>query len=354
MTITWLELAAVVSVLSNSDHAASFINDGARAALGAAAVDVTILTDETSNNNNYFLGTQQLITAARDTARLNFKVSDNTHTRNSAPYSVITQSTTGYSDSLDLQLYESLYNSGTHSVLYNWPMVFPLSGTTPPPVILTNIIAPPITNPNNGTSSGTEFAMSANYKGIDTSFSSNVAAAFAGFLASLVSQHPTLNPWDIKASFRQTASKWSTGWNHDYGNIDFDAANALDASSLYLQPPRLVAFMSDVNQISLIDYPYRQTRRDHEEAYVFPTGHHWPIKNEYTNADLLDASGILIFRSNTSDVIPTGTVSFSVAPGSYDLIAFTVSADTPPRYSRVELFSITPVTPLVVVPAICL
>lgn len=335
MTLT----RAAPNVLSNTDHAAPVINTGITTLLGAGVVDVSILTDETSTDNGTnFLTSSQLITAARDTTRTNFQIANNTNTRNDAPYQIITQSTSGYVLSLDEVLYTSLYNSGVTPVLYNMPMVNPTGGISPPPAAMTNIIAPPGTNPNNGHGGGTEFSMSAGYKGFSTATSSDTAASFAGVLASIAHNHPTWNNWDIKASLRQTASKWASGWNADYGNIDYDSATAIGSTaSLFLQPPNTVASSPGMNQITFTIYPFRSSRRDHEVLYLVPASYSWPVKNEYVLADITASGAQLLYTGNHTDITPTGTVTFSATPGRYNLVAFT--ADNLGAYSRHELWS---------------
>src|SRR5262249_49139880 len=137
-----------------------------------------------------------------------------------------------------------------------------------------------------------------------------------------------------------TASKWVTGWNADYGSIDYDAANAITSSgSLFLQPPNLVALTAGINQLTLMIYPFRQSRRHHEVVYLVPASYHWPLKNEYVTADITASGGPLIYTGNTTDVIPTATVTFAVPPGRYNLIAFTT--DNSGNFSRHELWSDT-------------
>jgi hypothetical protein len=332
------------NVLSNTDHAASFINTAVSTVLGAGVVDVSVLTDETSTDNGgaSFLTGSAFVSAGRDTGRTNFQIANNATSRNNAPYTILTQSSLGYSLSLDESLYTSLYNVGVNSILYLQPQVYPTAAVSPPPIGMANIIAPLSANPNNGAGGGTEFAMSAAYKGFDTSFSSNVAALFAGLLAAVSHNHPSWTVWDLKGAFRQTASKWATGWNADYGNINYDNATAIASSSaIFLQPPLLLASSTAVNQLTLTIYPFRQTRRHHEVVYLIPVAYAWPIKNEYVTADITASGGTLVYTSNGTDVIPTATVSFSVAPGRYNLVAFTT--DNAGAFSRHEIWSDTAV-----------
>ena len=330
------------NVLSSTAHAAEDIGPAIVAVLGAGHVDVDIFVDETSTDNGTnFLGTG-MIAAAVNATRVNFQVANPSNQVNHAPYAIVTQSSLGFSVSnLDLMFYSSLQSNG---VLYSWPMVYPDGTPTPPPVISTNIEAGAI-NPNRG--GAIEFSMSANYKGLDTSTSSAVTAGFAGLLAAFMHNHTGWTMQDAKAAFRQTGPNWSTGWstNLGYGNIDWDSANLISSTgSLYLQPPIITAVSAGMNKLTITDYPYRQTRRDHEVVGLFPSGYPWPVKNEYTTADLttaVAAGGMLIYTSNSTDMIPTATVSFSVAPGAYDLIGFTT--DSAGHFSRVELFSRIPV-----------
>ncbi len=69
-------------------------------------------------------------------------------------------------------------------------------------------------------------------------------------------------------------------------------------------------------------YPFRQTRRSFEVVYRIPSSYHWPLKNEYTSADIAAAGGTLLYTSNGSDNIPQFTYNATVA-GTIDLVAFT-------------------------------
>jgi hypothetical protein len=335
------------NILSNTDHAASAIQGPAVAGgipIGSINATGGVFIDETSTDNGLnFLTPSQMAAAATDSGRTNFVVGPQTST-NHAPYLLVTQSSTGYSlASVDVALYTTLYNTGT-PILYNWAQVYPTSRVSAPPVIATNVICP--CNPNQGKGGGTEFTMVNNYTVngtmLDTSSSSTTAAGFAGLLAALQWNHPTWNWWDIKGALRQTASKWATGWNADYGNIDFVSATAIGSTaSIYLQPPLIQVNSAGTNKINITIYPFRTTRRDHEVVYAVNPSYSWPIKNEYALTDITNSGGTLIFTGNNSSVLPSATITLALAPGLYDLIGFTT--DNAGGYSRVESFSATAV-----------
>lgn len=331
-----------VSVLSNSGHAAvngtQAVNIVAPGALGS-----TIFMDATNTSQiDGFLSYADAITATQDTGRSNFRSVDYSGPVNNAPYTLLTQSSTGYTISLDTTWYSTLLSLG---VLYNTAYVaVPASAPgTPPPVTFAVIAS---TSFPAGAGWGVEFTIANGYKSLpDTVSTSGVTSDFAGFFAALKLNHPTWNWQDIKAAVRQTSSNWATGYNpttYGYGTLDYDSANALNStSSLYLQPPVMQASSPGTNRFTLTLYPYRQTRRDHEVVYLIPTDYHWPIKNEYVTADITASGGTLIYTSNGTDIIPTATVTASVPPGHYNLIAFT--ADNLGNFSRVEAFSPTAV-----------
>jgi hypothetical protein len=195
---------------------------------------------------------------------------------------------------------------------------------------------------NGGTGPGIEFALSASYKGLDTSADSWVSAEMAGLLGALRFGHPTWTWFDIKGALRQTAANWPSGYNaafFGYGTIDWDGANAVaSTNAIFLQPPVLLATLVSKTQILVTVYPFRQTRRAYEVVYVVPANYSWPLKNEYTLSDIVASGATQVFSSQGSTAVtPSGVANLVIQPGTYQLMAFTT--DGLGNYSRVESFS---------------
>ena len=187
---------------------------------------------------------------------------------------------------------------------------------------------------------GVEWAISAGYKGMTTDAASWVTADMTGILAAMRLDHPRWTVPDIVAALRQTASHWSTGYDASdwgYGIVNYVRADAIaSTSSLYLEPP-VMAVINNGCYATITLYPFRQTRRAREVVYSVSPSYVWPVKNEYTTADIEASGAALIYTSNGTDVTPT----FEYAPprsGTLTLIAFTT--DGHGRYSRVESFSL--------------
>ena len=194
--------------------------------------------------------------------------------------------------------------------------------------------------------SGVEFEFSASYKGFDTSAASWVTAGMSAVLTALRYDHPTWTVPDIVAALRQTAANWSSGYsatNYGYGIVDYDRADAIaSASSLYLQPP-VMDIINFGDYAAIVLYPFRQTRRAYEVLYSVTPSYVWPVKNEYTTADITASRAKLLYTSNGTDITPT----FSYTPVAHGrtvtLVAFTT--DGKGHCSRVESFSSQWITP---------
>jgi len=192
---------------------------------------------------------------------------------------------------------------------------------------------------NGGTGWGSEFEFSASYLGLDTSEDSWVSAELAGFYAALKNNHGSWNWFDIKGALRQTAANWSTGYNHlnyGYGILNWSSANSVASpANIYLQPPG-IAVQNFGYYATVTLYPFRQTRRDHEELRSCTAGYSWPVKNEYSLSDVTAGCPTLLYMSNGTDVEPTTTYAPAMS-GTITLIAFTT--DGSGAYSREEEFS---------------
>jgi hypothetical protein len=320
------------SVLNGGTHAATFIAPAITAVLGAGHVDSDIFVDRTSDTNVNTVQQFQIVSGTQF-----FSVATST-ADNHAVYGVLNESFGGYSTTLEFDDYATLASANatlSHPYARSNP-----APKTPPPVATVVSSAP--NSANGGTGPGIEFALPANYKGLDTSADSWVSAEMAGLLAALKFNHPGWTYPDIKAALRQTAANWASGYSSSffgYGAIDWDAANALaSTSALYLQPPLLLATLANNAQILVTVYPFRQTRRAYENVYVVPAGYSWPLKNEYTTADIVASGATLVFSSQGSNAVtPSGIANMLAQPGTYQMIGFTT--DGLGNFSRVEAFS---------------
>ncbi len=321
---------ASVTVLNNSSHAASNIRCGVNA-VAPGALDVTIFVDMSSASPDSSFDVN-MVAHATDGARTNFASLDSAPV-NHAPYAVITNSFTNYSNTVDRNNYNTLIASST---VDNWAYV--------PSVALPSTAVPPAAAVavNQGfagakTGFGIEFGLSSAYKGCDTSSPSGGTALMAGLLAAAKLAHPTWTWADIKGAFRQTSANWATGYdptNYGYGILDYDAAIALSPSGIYLQPP---AFYADnhASYATLVVYPMVTTRRAREVIYIGGT---WPAAsagNELTAAQIASAGGTKIFDDGGA----TGAQSFTYAPITSGSATFTaLTLDASGNGSRVEAF----------------
>lgn len=268
---------------------------------------------------------------------------------NAAPYSVLNQSSTGYTlQSLDQQNYATLAANNQVYV-----MAFcgsPLAGDYPP--VMASTILPSLSTIANtpdggsgcGYGSGIEFSMTPGYKGFATGTPSGTTEAMSGVYSVLKTNHPTWTYRDIKAALRQTADSWGAGYatyhasplGFGYGNINYDAANALSGTSaIYLQAPGMaVNNYGQYAQITL--YPFVTTRRAKEVVYVGGT---WPAAstlNEMEAAQIVAAGGTKIYDDGGASGIQT----FDYAPAASGSATFTVlTLDSSGNGSRVESFS---------------
>lgn len=241
---------------------------------------------------------------------------------------------------MDTQLYNALQTQNAIlAVSYGGSLALPNPRplNTQPPIVTTSGSA---TNSGDGaTGGGIEFGLSPSYLGLNTSADSFISAEIAGFLLAMQYQHPTWNLQDIKGALRQTASNWATGYNptaYGYGLLDYASATAVTSpAAVFLQPPE-VGVQQFTGSLLVTLYPYRQARRVQEVLYSVNPSYVWPLKSEYTAADLVASGGTLLFTSNGA--LQTSTFTFvPLVSGSVTLLAFTT--DGTGAYSRVESFS---------------
>jgi len=323
------------SVLNATAHADTFIAPAVNAVLGTGHIDGPIFIDyaPTSDSNAIVAQSSNGAGAYRSVAT--------DAPSNHATYQAINASLCCYNQLADQGNYLALQTQGT---VYTQPPAVRIGGQlpagTPPPVVMVSTSSP--NSADGGTTWGLEFALSVNYKGLNTSEDSWDSAGMAGLLLALQFNHPTFNWFDIKAALRITAANWATGYNHlffGYGTVDWDSANAItDANTIYLQPPGLKV-TNNGYYATLTLYPYRQFRRDHEVIYSVNPAYVWPVKNEYTAADIA-ASGATLLFTGTSGPAEPSFIYVPAASGSITFIAF--STDGVGGFSREEEFS--PVT----------
>ena len=326
---------AALSLLNGGSHAAvpiAYASVAINTVLGTGHVDTDIFVDRTSDSNIDPFPQFQTTTGTPF-----FSVASGT-ADNHAVYSVLNWSAVGYTLNRDMTDYPTLQPAGT---VYSMPYARAnLNANTQPPVAF--VVSSSSNSQNGGTGPGIEFALSASYKGLDTSEDSWVSAGMSGLLAALKFNHPTWTWFDIKGALRQTAANWTTGYNSSlfgYGAINWDTANAVaSTSAIFLQPPVLLATLASTTQLLVTVYPFRQTRRAYENVYLAPNGYVWPIKNEYTTTDITNSGASLVYTSQgSSATTPSGIANITVTPGTYQLIAFTT--DGLGNFSRVESFS---------------
>lgn len=341
--------AASPTILSNTDHAAGDIQAAITALSGPTiAVDQTCATGTSPpcEPTVQFVNPTTFVGYATNTGQTEYQAGTAT-VRNSAPYAVITQSSTGYSLSgYEQTVYGSLQSG---NILYNMPYCNGANADPAPPIAMSTVL------PNNAIPSGgaqcqamtgVEFSITLGYKGFDTSSPSGTAASMAGVFAVMKQNHPTWTWGDIKGALRQTASNWATGYaanavnggvrGFGFGNINYDSANAIpNTGSIYLQASGMgIANFGYYAIITL--YPFLTSRRSKEVVYIGGT---WPAAssgNELTATQVTAAGGTKVI----DDAGATGAQSFTYIPAASGNATFTVlTLDASGNASRVESFS---------------
>jgi hypothetical protein len=354
--------AAGPSVLEDTTHVIGDIvtaitTVGGTVGSGGSLVDSTCASNGTGFNGvapcgatgSFVFPPSVFVPYAINTGNNYFNSSALTVPVNHAPYTLMSESSQGWGLNLvDQQNYTALQANG---ILFNMAYCgAPVAGDYPPVASSTILPSSSSIPAYSGTAwncayaPGIEFSMTLGYKGLDTASPSGTTASMTGLFAALKQAHPTWTWNDIKAAFRQTADGWSTGYaalhssplGFGYGNINYDAANALaSSSSIFLQAPGMTA-VNYGYYVMVILYPFMQTRRSREVVYVGGT---WPAPNtgnELTAAQIAGASGTKIFDNAGA----TGIQGFSYSPsvsGSTVLTALTL--DSSGNGSRVESFS---------------
>jgi len=341
--------AAAPNVLSNTDHAANDIAAAQAAISGTSIIDQSCATGGTYNgvlcgqNNSFVLPGAPFIAFSLGIGP--FYTVDTASVVNDQPYTLLSESSTGYSLSLDQSNYNTLI---ADSIIYSMPHC-PLIPGSPdyPPIAMVNVLpagsgAYSVGN-NCGYDSGTEFSIVNGYLYAGSASSPSASGGtMAGIIAKLKQDHSTWTWNDIKGALRQTASNWSGGYTSNnagalgFGNVNYANATAISSTSaIYLQAPGMtIATFGYYALITL--YPFMQTRRAREVVYIGGT---WPPANsvnEMTAAQIAAAGGTKV----VDDGGATGAQTFTYAApatGSATFVALTL--DSAGNGSRVESFN---------------
>ena len=336
------QAAPRVTVLINSAHGASEAVGAIRILKGSGVLGSSVVVDKTvcaPNDTMYdpnFVADALSRTIPFYSATANgggYDCGPPPRAENYAPYGVLNRSFSNPPSGADN--YRTLETHGiVLSVAYLTPATGPAYGQ--PGIYTVNTAG---LNAGVRSGLGVEWAISASYKGMTTDAPSWVTADMTGILAAMRLDHPRWTVPDIVAALRQTASNWSTGYDASdwgYGVVNYDWADAIASpSSLYLEPP-VMAVVNSGCYATITLYPFRQTRRAREAVYSVDPTYAWPVKDEYTTADIKASGATLIYTSNGTDA----TLTFEYAPpmsGTVTLIAFTTDGNG--DYSRVESFA---------------
>jgi hypothetical protein len=290
----------------------------------------------------------QLIALGSDTGATLYSY-DSATAANHAPYSVLNQSSAGYT----LAALDQMYYGSLAAADQIYMIAFcgtPQAGDYPPvrasTVLPSSASLPSIPNGNSGCGYGTgiEFSMTPGYKGFATGSPSGTTEAMTGVYSVLKTNHMTWTYGDVKAALRQTADSWAAGYatyhasplGFGFGNVNYDAANALSGpSAIYLQAPGM-AVQNHGYFAYITVYPFLTTRRAREKVFVGGT---WPAAstlNEMTAAQVAAAGGTVVFDSGGS----TGAQTFTYAAVATGTAVFTaVTLDAEGNASRVETYS---------------
>ena len=354
-----LPALAAPTVLSNTDHATYNVTPNvlSNLSISGVTIDQTCPTGGTGyggnacGSNGSFLPFSSFVTLAAN-AGTTYAIGTST-TRNSQPYTLLTQSSTGYTlAGIDQAFYSTLTTSGT---LYNIAFCGTAYATDYPPVAASTVL------PSNGGGcaygAGIEFSIAYGASGYYTDSPSNTTASVAAIFAAMASNHPTWTWGDIKGALRQTASNWSSGYapctlngaasctagttnSYGYGNVNYTNATAIGSTaSIYLEPPGFTVQNGRYYAIFTL-YPFKTTRRVSEAVYVGGTG--WPAANtvnELTAAQITATGATKITTCNTANGIVTCAY---MAPANSTGTTFTaLTLDASGNGSRVESFSQT-------------
>jgi hypothetical protein len=345
MVMAWEGLGAAPSTLNGGSHASfPYALNAFNAALGNA-----LSAPYPAGVHGDFIPTAPtyatLPAAMVSTGAAYLAGGTTTPTVNNAPYefsnlSLCCWSTNGAFTQfvpMDAMLYASLETQGAIEAISYGGTAF---GTNPRPISafpgIVTTTGSATNSTDGGTGGGIEFGLSASYLGLNTGADSWISAELAGFYQAMQYQHPTWNVWDIKGALRQTAGNWATGYNpaaYGFGNLAYSSATAIGSpAAVFLQGPGM-AVVTSGGFATITLYPFRQTRRVNEQIYSVSAAYVWPVKNEYTTADITASGATLLYSSNGTDQEPTYTFPAAVI-GTVTFVSFTL--DGAGGFSRIE------------------
>ncbi|MDD2732295.1 MAG: hypothetical protein PHF56_00015 [Desulfuromonadaceae bacterium] len=249
---------------------------------------------------------------------------------------IMSSSFSGWDYLFDTQLYKQLTENDLVQVYAYVPRKDQPSNAPPPAAFATvNLIG-------GKTGGGIEFGIPRGYMNShgQSDTPSGVTAQLAGLMASLKYNHPDWNWFDVKAALRTTASNFPTGYNpgkSGYGAIDYQAANALTASSHFpLFPPAAVMRTARNNTVIFAINSFKQNRRVADALFKFRM-RPFPMLKDLTLAELTALGGKLLFTGDRSET----TNSLTVQLASNEMTFFVwLSKDSNGLYSRIEPYSI--------------
>ncbi len=326
--------------LVNSDHAATQLVTALNVVFNNS-IPASIKYDHTAYNGDCSSTVFQsaFINEMFSTSQQNCH-SDGSTLVNNAPYLVGSTSDAGDTSNQDGGFYSTLVANGAiHVQAYDViSLRNPITIKGFPPTASTNMCDQ--SSSDCVTGDQLEFSMTTTLyntllPGGGTHFVSYATPAFGAVLVWL--KYTTGWSWfDIKAALRQISSNWASGYdstNYGFGYIDNYQMipNLNPATGIHLQAPG-VLFAN--NTITV--YPFKTTRRDHEEMY-FCTAVAFPVQNEYTSSTLTSL-GCTLFHSFKNDTPVNGVYAFSYMPSfsSVQGQAVVFTTDGLGNYSRVE------------------
>ncbi|USN92017.1 MAG: right-handed parallel beta-helix repeat-containing protein [Candidatus Nomurabacteria bacterium] len=324
------QVEAQVKVLSNSRHAYGDITNTIDQLLGAGHVGTDIIVDSTSMSGDTFSG--------GPAAAINPNATYYDHTgamvSSSAPYGINTTSYTGYTGD-NVTIYNQYVS---YDMTYNY--AFTVSTNSPPPIFHT---APG--NAGWGSSPGIEWTIP---DGPEITFGgtslSELTARNAGLMAVIKYNHPSWNWLDVKASLRQTASNWNTGYNsatYGFGVVSYASSTALTDGEIKLQPPVARTTTNAFGQNTFTLYPYKQTRRVKEVLFQFDSNPGFQPGELSLNDVITTHGGTKIMEY--SDLTATSTLAPIITAFSDKYFAWFTADDANDNtadFSRIDTYSV--------------
>src|SRR3989344_452869 len=255
---------------------------------------------------------------------------------NQAPYNLYTSSFTGYpGDTVNEYNYSATYDIANNYAFSNSPAT---AWTAVPPAFF---IAPGITS--YPSSYGVEWKLD------QTIFCSTSLSCLTGANAGMISvlrylhstSTPAWNWFDTKAALRQTGTNWATGYDrttYGFGQVNYTTANALTSSQILLQPPA-VTVATSTGRISFTVYPFKQTRRVKEVLFQFPSNPGFQA-DELTLAGI-EALGGTKITEYAGTTATTTTPFFTAITNAYFVwLTADNATDASASFSRIDTYAI--------------